>query len=323
MLPFALQVILLLLLLGAAIAYIGNYVGRVIGKRRLTLFNLRPRYTSTIITVISGILIALTTVAALLLISQDARTALLGLEQLKREISQKSHQLAEANRALEEKLKQQRELEKTLKKLSREIEISRQGQVIFKVGDTITVSLIQAGPEKPKLEAGLKQILSAADTYIRSLGVKSKKHLIYLPPEEFDQTVNDLLVGNKSYIIKLISTRNALWGEEIPARFEAAENNLIDKAGEAIASRDIPPGLSAPAIEQEILKLLNLSHQTGRDAGVLPDLSGSMGSIPYSQIVDLAKKVKLYKKVVQLKALARKDIYTIGPLEIEFVINNQ
>jgi len=321
MLPFALQVMLILLLLGAAIAYIGNYVGRLIGKRRLTLFNLRPRYTSTIITVISGILIALTTMASLLLISQDARTALLGLEQLKNQISQKSRQLAEANRALEEKLRQQLELEKTLKKLHREVEISRQGQVIFKVGEIITISLIQAGPEKTKLGAGLKQILSAADTYIRSLGVKSKKHLIYLPPEDFDQTVNDLLGENKSYIVKLISTRNALWGEEIPARFELAENNLIYKEGEEIGGLDIPAGLSVPEMEQEILRLLKTSHQAARDAGVLPDLSGSMGSIPYSQIVDLAKKIKTSNKAVRLNALTRKDIYTIGPLEVKFVIN--
>lgn len=342
MLSFALRIILLLLFIGGIIAYIGNYVGRIIGKRRLTIFSLRPRYTATAITVISGILIALSTLAVLLVVSQDARTALLGLEKLKGQIAQKSRELAEANkslaelnRTLEDKLRQQAELERNLKsakeqiaelerlqdKLGREVKIAREGQVLFRVGEIVTQSLIQAGPEKAKLESGLKQILSAADSYIRSLGVKSEKHLIFMAPEDFDQTVSLLLADNKIYIVKLVATRNALWGEEIPARFELAENKLIYREGKEIADLDIPAGFSAPVIEQEIMRLLGISHRIARGAGVLSDPMGSMGSIPYAQIFELAKRIKVNNREVNLKALAARDVYTIGPLEVKFKIS--
>lgn len=334
MLSFALQVIFLLLFLGGIIAYIGNYVGRWIGKRRLTIFNLRPRYTATAITVISGIIIALSTIVVLLLVSQDARTALFGLGELRKEIKLKSEELEKTNLELKRKLLFQRELENKLsaakkemaalqaakEKLSREIRITRQGQVLFKVGEMVSLSLIQAGPEKEKIEAGLRQILSAADSYLRSLGIKSDRHLIYMLPEDFDQALADLTASRKTYVVKLVATRNVLWGEEVPARFELIENKLIYKEGQKIAELDIPAGLSAAQVEQEIMRLLKLSHEAAREAGVLPDPSGSLGSVPYSDIFDLAKKIVSNNKKVTLRVLAKNNIYAIGPLEVRFQV---
>jgi uncharacterized protein (DUF3084 family) len=332
MLPFVLQTVLLLILIGGAIAYSGNYVGRQIGKKRLTLFNLRPRYTAIAITVLSGILIALTTLGVMLMISQNARTALLGLENLKNEIKIKGNQLEATKSEIEKLNLQQKELENKLKtargevlnlqsikeKLSQRLENSRKGQVLFKIGEVIAVSLIQAGPEKTKLENGLRGILSAADQTIRGLGVKGNKHLIYMAPTDFDQAAEKLSSDNKVYLVKLSATRNVLWGEEVPAKFELTENRLIYKAGDEIASRDILVGLQPSEIEQEIMKLLRDSHQSARTAGVLPDASGGMGSIPYAQISELAKKIKSNNKAVAIKVQANKDIYLIGPLDIIF-----
>ena len=322
MFSFALQVIFLLMFFGGIIAYLGNYVGRLIGKKRLTIFNLRPRYTATAITIISGILIALITIGILLVVSEDARTALLGLEELKNQINLKSQELSQAQNSLESARSEMQKLERAKNKLSREVEISRTGQVLLKNGDVVSISLIQSGSEKAKLEAGLKGILSAADVSLRRLGVKSKKHLIYLPPEDFDQVVYNLLGQNKTYIVKLIASRNVLWGEEIPARFELAENSLIYKSGSEITNSDIASkSLTASEIEGEIMKTLRTAHQSARDASILPDAAGSLGSIPYAQIAALAKKIKGSNKAVNLKVLAQKDIYIMGPLEVDFKVS--
>lgn len=56
--------ILLLLVSAGAIAYVGDLIGRRLGKRRLTIFGLRPRHTAVLLTVISGALIALLTFLA-------------------------------------------------------------------------------------------------------------------------------------------------------------------------------------------------------------------------------------------------------------------
>lgn len=335
MFSFALQVIALLLVIGGLIAYIGNYVGRYIGRRRLTLFNLRPRYTATAITVISGVLIAVSTLLVLLAVSQDARTAFLGLEKLKGQISDKTKELSAANETLarvdqelaatQAKLDAAKAeitgLQKVRNSLNREVRAARQGEVLFRNGEVISLSLIQAGPDKGKIEAGLNRILADADASLRRQGVKAAAPLIKVDRDEFNQTVYDLISASKIFIVKLTADRNALWGEQVPASFELLENKLIYSDGQEIASAVIAPGLTSAQAEQEITKALQAARQTAQAAGVLPDASGSLGSVPYSQIFDLAKKIKGSAKKQVLKILAKNDIYTIGPLGIQFKVN--
>ncbi|KPJ64277.1 hypothetical protein AMJ44_13075 [candidate division WOR-1 bacterium DG_54_3] len=344
MLTFGIRIILLLLLIGGAIALIGDYVGRVIGRKRLTLLNLRPRYTAFAITILTGILIVFATLGIMLIVSQDARTALFGLEELRNTLTEKSQELRETKKELDQRVAEREKidgelqsaranlqkaklditaLEKTKDKLAREVEVSRKGKVLFKVGEVLLTSVIQAGPEKKKLEEGLKQILSAADAYVRSFGVEEEKHLIFMPPEEFDRAVSALQIRRGENIIMVAATRNALFGEEVPVRFEISENKLIYESGREIAETIIQPGLSVPEIEQEIKRLLSNTHLSARKDGVLPDPSGSMGSVPYSEILTLAKKIKGYKKGIRLKTIAKTDIYTIGPLEVDFKIYYQ
>lgn len=328
MLPFVWQIILILFLLGGIIAYSGNRVGKYIGKRRLTLFHLRPRHTATIITIFSGVLIALLTAGVLLLISQDARTALLGLDRLQGEIKERSRELGTANEALlklnlELALKgvQQAEIEKKLnlakgevvslqrtkENLNNEVRQAREGEVVLRVGEVVALSLIQAGPERGKLERGLEQFLTAAS--------------VEASIEEVDSAV-DRLAGQKDrFVVKLVAARNVLFGEAVPVRIELAENRLIYQAGQTIASLDIPNGLTIAALEGEIMRLLRNSHNTARDTGVLPDTAGSLGSVPYSDISELAKKVKANNKRVNLQVLAARDIYSIGPVTVKFKVN--
>ena len=54
---FGATLILVMVITGGLIAFIGDRIGTRVGKRRLTLWGLRPRYTSIIITIL-GILIA-------------------------------------------------------------------------------------------------------------------------------------------------------------------------------------------------------------------------------------------------------------------------
>src|SRR3989338_2978631 len=88
--------IVFLIILSGAIAFIGNNTGRFFGKHRLSIFNLRPRHTAFLFTVSSGVLIMALTFGALLLFSRDARVALLGMEELKREINETNKKLKES-----------------------------------------------------------------------------------------------------------------------------------------------------------------------------------------------------------------------------------
>ena len=58
---YSLYLIGVLVLTGGAIAFIGDRLGTRIGKKRLSIFGLRPRHTSIIVTIITGILITAAT----------------------------------------------------------------------------------------------------------------------------------------------------------------------------------------------------------------------------------------------------------------------
>ncbi|MFA6431499.1 MAG: DUF3084 domain-containing protein [Candidatus Margulisiibacteriota bacterium] len=339
---FLVQIILSLLVIGGAIAYIGNYVGKLIGKRRLSLFNMRPRYTATMVTVISGVLIAVSTFGFLLAISQDARLAVLGLEEVKKQISLKTMELNTANETLsklnielENKLLEQEKLTEELKaankevkslqkvraNLTKEINYTRTGKVLFRVGEVIGNYVIKGGPEKDKIESGLAQILSAVEMNVREKGVKSSESLVYAMPEIYDQTVEKLLSSNGITIVSVIAARNVLWGEKVPVTFKTLENNMVFSDGTEIARLEIPKGLTSDQLEKKVYELLKESHRLAKEEGIIPDLSGSVGGVPYAQIADTAKKLKSYNnRTAILIVQAKGNIYSIGPLALEFVI---
>jgi uncharacterized protein (DUF3084 family) len=95
---------LILSLVGASaiVAYVGDVVGMKIGKRRISLFGLRPRYTSSFITVLTGILITVVTLWFLSITSETVRTALFSMKFVQRQITQLTSQLQESRQELQE-----------------------------------------------------------------------------------------------------------------------------------------------------------------------------------------------------------------------------
>lgn len=74
--------IIVMVITGGAIAFIGDKLGTKIGKKRLSIFGLRPRHTSMVITVITGALITGLSIGSMAVISENVRTALFGMEEL-------------------------------------------------------------------------------------------------------------------------------------------------------------------------------------------------------------------------------------------------
>ncbi|MFM9103336.1 MAG: DUF3084 domain-containing protein, partial [Cyanobium sp.] len=74
--------ILMLLVLGGVLSTLGDRLGSRVGKARLSLFNLRPRHTAVVITVLTGSLISAVSLGLMLLVSERLRTGLFELDQL-------------------------------------------------------------------------------------------------------------------------------------------------------------------------------------------------------------------------------------------------
>lgn len=80
--------IIVLAVMGGIIAFIADKLGSKIGKKRLRIFGLRPHSTSVLMTILTGILIAIVTMSILTVSSQEVRTALFGMKQLRRDIAE-------------------------------------------------------------------------------------------------------------------------------------------------------------------------------------------------------------------------------------------
>jgi hypothetical protein len=79
--------VFLIMVVAGGIAYVGDRVGHQVGRRRLTLFGIRPRYTSTIVAIGTGMLIAFSVTMVALLASKEVRTAFFRLSQLNTQIT--------------------------------------------------------------------------------------------------------------------------------------------------------------------------------------------------------------------------------------------
>ncbi len=78
--------IVAILVLGGAIATLGDRIGTKVGKARLSLFNLRPRNTATLVTIITGSLISASTLGILFATSGSLRDGIFELDSILRKL---------------------------------------------------------------------------------------------------------------------------------------------------------------------------------------------------------------------------------------------
>ena len=97
---YGIVLILVLIITGGVIAVIGDRVGTKVGKKRLSLFGLRPRHTSTIVTIVTGFVITTLKFIILAAASENVRTALFGMEQLNRSMRETEEKLKDASAEL-------------------------------------------------------------------------------------------------------------------------------------------------------------------------------------------------------------------------------
>lgn len=94
-------IFLVLIIMGGVIAFFGDRIGSKVGKKRMTLFGLRPKYTSVIVTIIAGALISFSTIAVLAVVNENVRVALFGLSQLQSRMDNLNQEIKVKNNELE------------------------------------------------------------------------------------------------------------------------------------------------------------------------------------------------------------------------------
>jgi len=96
MMTSAAVLIAAVLLLGGLLAVLGDRLGSKVGKARLRLFGLRPRQTATVVSILTGTVIAASTLGVLFALSKSLRQGVFKLDEI---LTQQREAEAELNQA--------------------------------------------------------------------------------------------------------------------------------------------------------------------------------------------------------------------------------
>jgi uncharacterized protein (DUF3084 family) len=160
--------ILALLALGGLLATLGDRLGSRVGKARLSLFNLRPRNTAVLITVLTGSLISAVSLGLMLAVSERLRVGLFELDALQARLLESRNTLRRSERNLRSSRQEQARVEAALQRARRDREQTRR---------QLTAAEIQArqlrGELKP-LQAQQQQLLAQRDRLNRDIRARDQ-----------------------------------------------------------------------------------------------------------------------------------------------------
>ena len=114
--------IVALVLVSGVIAYVGDIVGRRMGRKRLSLFGLRPRHTAIVISVIAGMLITIVTLAAAMALSQNVKDGFLRVAEMRQRQGELTQELEALNRSMSDLQRTREAAEAELQQRKKELE---------------------------------------------------------------------------------------------------------------------------------------------------------------------------------------------------------
>lgn len=232
-------VILAVLILGGLIATIGDRIGSKVGKARLSLFNLRPKQTATIVTILTGTLISASTFGVLFGLSSQFRAMLFDFDRIRDELRDRTRQLQQTVTDLDKTNQQKSKVEDELARTRAE---RQQAESQLK---RINNSLKESLEKQRQTNAQLQRAEAQRDLIRGQLTAVSSQ------AEELRSEINQLQAERAS----LIAQRDQVRAQIAQRDEEIAERTqLIEQRDREIADRD-------QVIAQREVKLREIQEQ--------------------------------------------------------------
>ncbi len=295
-----------LILVSGLVAFIGNLVGRGIGRRRLTLLGLRPRHTAELITVLTGMMITVVTLAVVLLVSNDARQALFHLQEVQQQ-----------TRTLEAQIRQQ---EAQLRALQLR-------DIIYMNDQEVLRTAIDGRAPLEDIRRRVQAFLDLAGQAARQRGAApgSDGVAVHIFPSGLtpDVVAQDIAERGKLMVVRMIASENTVRGLPLRATIIVFPNVLVFRAGETIASRQVDGRGSRAQIEAGLLDLGTEAAVSAKRQGIISPPFALASNPPDIRIdpavfLEILDRVKGRQASVDVQALVLSDTYTIGPLQLTF-----
>jgi uncharacterized protein (DUF3084 family) len=305
-------IIAVVIIFGGGLAFLGDRVGMKVGKKRLSIFGLRPKYTSMIITVLTGFFIAGLTLVTLTLISEYARVAIFDLHSIQdklratvqkvntltSQIVAKQQEYLGLNQkysVVKEKLKQ---MENRLQKTQRELVVKQQAnQVLEKKNDLLNVDNEKLAVNNQGLVVQNENLTRISDL------VKHKNEDLNRERERLNQQLHKL--GSELLIVQ-----DRTKGME--------EKPLLFYVGEIILSRVIEPGIKSEALRSTVINpLLQAANEIALKQGArIPGKTDYALRIQPSRINEVCGQLAQLKDKAVLRVVAESNSVSNEPVNV-------
>ena len=375
------RMIVIMAIVGGLIAYIADNMGSKIGKKRMSVFGLRPKHTSILLTVLSGMLISVLTIGVMAISSESARTALFGMEKIKAELKslneeksiaqdalaktkvemeEKNSLISELDEKIRESTKANMEMEAKLADVSNKYDTAqkevadltasreqltsevatleentavlrqgiismREGQVFYRAGEVVYAGIMRGGLDHEQNVAQVNWLLdNANDSVLQRLGVEQKDEqlqAIWISNRVVEQAVDvlDRSKGNMFFRVRTIA--NIIVGEVVACDIEMTDNQFIYPDNSLILSEKVDLKKLKNGYENILMNFLNKVNHKAVEAGVLPDpITGKVGNMDATTVIEATNNMRRLGGTVILKAYARGDITTAGPVRIRLEV---
>lgn len=307
------------------VAWLGNKLGRQVGRRKMSIFGLRPRHTSNVITVATGSLIFLVTLGVAYVGSEEVRTFLAGYQELK---SQREDL--------------QREVD-TLSQKIKELAVKQSLGPIFSSGQSLAAGVIECGKPAAQVRQRIDTLLKLANenavsrNNLKALEARSRQldltpldvdaQLIRYDPDKLGEFVDDLSRAplGTSYACQIwAGFQPWYFGDPIQVEFWYRPNRRVFTRGQVIVKSVIDGREPSDRVLNSLRTLIDKElgwAAMAQDMIRLPGTNKVELPLDPQAVRRFADKIAEGNKAVEVKVVANRDIFPLGPLDVRLVVS--
>lgn len=315
--------VLVLVVVSGLIAYLGDRLGTLIGKRRLSILGMRPRVTALVVAISTGILITFLTLGVAAMLSDTVKIALLSVGELKEE----RERLVVETQALQS---EREKLIANVEELKTQVRIKEQEFVVFRKDEPISASVIVGSRPVNEVMKDMTGYIIELTHRARELGLMARDEITFFTEnrEQLALMAEFIASSTEDLVVAAIANENIHAGEQLGnVRFMVRPNNLIFSRGEEIAYIEVDGSMERAAIAQSLRSFVNeINHEVVSLGMVGNPLTGTFGDLSSESMLgfyDLVTRIKSIGKPLLVVAVVQEDTYAIGPLSFFFRIEGE
>jgi uncharacterized protein (DUF3084 family) len=292
------------------VAFLGNKLGRHVGRRKMSLFGLRPKYTSNLITVFTGSMIFLITLGLAAAASSNVRTFLEGIDKLQAKRDQLQAEVATMSRKI------------------------AAGPLLMP-DQPMSVGVIECGVSEDQEKEQIDTLLALANRnaillnnqeaeVMKTQPLDENTHLVGYDKREKSELIQSLAKMKGTVVCQVVVFGEPVYpGDKILGRFLLGRNALVFHKGEVIVSGKIDGTRPSELVYNQVHDLLykDLQFKAFKHGMVRNPLTSKLDtSIDEKQMSETSAHIADLNKPALLQVVANSDIYTLGPLDARMVV---